>query len=210
MPTNRPLQFSLAELILWFTLLTIALSVRMWLGHGSVLAWLVLYALYCRFLRAYARRISPAASRQATFRKRFWRVALLALPFALCTNAIAFCDTFRAYVGDAYECLGWPIPFLERGGFAYEVRSNPTALAIDLISSLTIAAATALALRDGGRRVTATIVRFLSGRVKTRPIQRVSAVDHRLSHPKDEGQGKQPDEGKRDQEANWERKRGHR
>lgn len=166
MPSSRPLRSALGELLLWIALLGIASAVRILWGTGSIGVWLVLYAGSFRVLRAYARRISPETSRRATLRKRFWRIVWLALPVAACVNFVTFFDTLRAYAGDGYEGIGWPIPFLERGGFAYEVRRSFAALAIDLASCIGIAVGTSLALRDGGRWAVTATTRFLCGRVK--------------------------------------------
>jgi len=132
----------------------------------------VLYAISFRLLRAYVRSIAPVASRRALFRKRFWRVVWLALPVAVCVNLVTFCDTYGAIGGDGYERIGWPITFLQHGGFSYEVRFSFIALTLDVASSISMAVATALALRDGGRRLAATTARFLRGRSLTPPPRR--------------------------------------
>lgn len=152
------------RLLLWIALLAMALVAHVFWGAGAIVVWFVVYAYSFQALHVYAGRIPLPASRRASRRRRFWRVLWLALPVALTVNFVTLSDTFRAYGGDGYEGIGWPVPFLEHGGFAYEVRYSLAALAIDLVFCVGLAWATALALRDGGRRL-----KTLPGRFFRRP-----------------------------------------
>ncbi len=170
MATLQPLQYGLRELFIWITSVAVAFSIFMtW--RQAIVIWLVFYALNCRMLRAYVRRIPDSASRRAAFCKRFWRVAWLILPVSLCLDFVILADTYRNYGMDGYEGVGWPAPFMERGGFSYHEHHSVPALTLDVAASLAIAVATGLALRDGGRRLSTVVARFFRGRSLTPPVR---------------------------------------
>ena len=165
---HRPFQFGLRELLIWVTLAAIALSIfTTW--NQAIGLWFVAYALAFRCPRTHVRNTQPVKSRRIALRKSFWRVVWFALPLAACLNLVTFCETYRTtWVGtdgDCY-CIGWPILF-RVDGYGYAGRYlhyNFIGLQVDLAVCVGITAATGLALRDGGRRLATTTVRFLRGR----------------------------------------------
>jgi hypothetical protein len=85
------------------------------------------------------------------------------LPVALLVNIVTLLDTWRAYRLDGYEGIGWPVPFLERGGFSYEVHTSFLALILDLSFCLAVALLTGVLFRDGGRKFVVVITKFMRG-----------------------------------------------
>jgi hypothetical protein len=171
MSPRRPFQFGLRELLIWFTLAAIALSIfTAW--NQAIGLWLVAYALAFRCLRAHVRKSLPVTSRRIATRKQFWRVVAFILPLAACLNLVTFCQTYRTtWVGtdgDCY-CIGWPVLFRIDGyGFAGRyLYYDLIGLQVDLAVCAGITAATGLALKDGGRRLAATTARFFRGRSLT-------------------------------------------
>ena len=66
--------------------------------------------------------------------------------------------------GMDFIAIGWPFVFRASGGEFQGPFYDFTALYIDIAACAGIAMLTGLALKDGGRRVSTTMARFLRGR----------------------------------------------
>lgn len=81
--------------------------------------------------------------------RHYWIGFSFVLPITIYLNAIPYGLSHGAYRTDGLEVAGWPLCFLERGGFVYYEHFDYLFLLIDMLVAMGLAMAAGISLRDG-------------------------------------------------------------